>query len=231
MVSNVGILVLLLVFALQLNVMAYSVAPTDPPSDAFLFATTTENSNLSDAEVNVLAGSPVPALIEFYKAEVPSGEEGSLAGSYETVFSGDPNGGTITHTGGDIIDPTAWLIVKDGAHDPAQYLFRLDGWDGWETIVLSGFWEGTQGAISHISLYGSTSSPVPEPATVALLGIGLVGLAGAEVRRRRKKNVSRKKLRGYFPIIDVLYRRQYSPTNGVYWRFLFRENLGSNLIY
>lgn len=35
--------------------------------------------------------------------------------------------------------------------------------------------------------FNAEMNPIPEPATVALLGIGLVGLAGAEVRRRRKK--------------------------------------------
>ncbi len=48
-------------------------------------------------------------------------------------------------------------------------------------------WETFSFTIYNDSDVTGHSSPVPEPATVALLGIGLVGLAGAEIRRRRKK--------------------------------------------
>ncbi len=33
------------------------------------------------------------------------------------------------------------------------------------------------------------ASPIPESTTVAFLGIGIVGLAGVEIRRRRKRNI------------------------------------------
>lgn len=121
-----------------------------------------------------------------YKAEVGTRDRpttaysGSFAASYTTAFTNDP------------FDPQdaliewifdravigcdeCYLAVKDGNHTPGYYFYDLSGWDGMESIQLLGFWPDG-GAISHVSIWGGgTATSVPEPGTLALLGLGLLG--------------------------------------------------------
>ena len=134
----------------------------------------------SIADIEALVG--VTDLFEAYKKEVDGGsEEGSsFATSYDTTFTGDPNGGTIKYTGGDSIScPNCFLLVKGGKDTPNWFVFDISSWDGIEDIIMENFWNGPGGAISNVVIF------VPEPGILALLGLGLVGLG-----LRRLKKVS-----------------------------------------
>ena len=103
-------------------------------------------------------------------------ESGNLAGSYTTRFF------TTTSTGG------AFRIRYDGAPDATiscgtcgllvkgvngqELVFSLKNWNGTDLIQGTGF--GQSG--SAIAGVGIVSRAVPEPASLLLLGAGLVGL-------------------------------------------------------
>lgn len=129
----------------------------------------------------------------WYKAEVGTTvkEEGDFASSYATEFFNtptDPKDATISWNGPNVISTTPlYLVVKDGKQTPAVYIFDLIalGWDGKAQLILNDFWP-INGAISNVYIAGGSTPSVPEPATMLLLGTGLLGL-GIISRRKVKK--------------------------------------------
>ena len=192
---KVSVLILcgLLAFAPQANALLINptICAEDDP-DCMWSGPETGQATINGLIAGIIYGETGEYPVLQYKNDVdyePDNALLPLAGSYNTEYFNDPDDpeeATITWVPGTaFIDPAApsWLLVKDGNHDPGWYLFSLQclGWNGTDNLELVNFWPG-RGAISHVAIYGS-AMPVPEPASIMLVGAGLLGLA-AFTRKR-----------------------------------------------
>ena len=130
-------------------------------------------------------------LAEFDKIETDGG-----AGWFQAYSSPSPDA-VATYTfarqlvtkGGETLYPDYFLIKTGNLKDPTDYrwfLFENNEMLDWAVINLhdQGYSLLGLGQLSHIDGVGGTA-PVPEPATLMLLGSGLIGLAGF---RKKVKN-------------------------------------------
>ena len=162
-----------------------SMALTLGPDDADTMSN--ENSALNATDVANIFGTSDLTLL--YKQDFGGGESGSYADFYTTSFGdldedNEPHSALITWDGPDyIICPECYLVVKDG--DEPQYLFNLATWNGQDVLDLQGFYPN-KGAISHVAIFGkSVPVQVPEPGTLGLLGLGILGML--TIRRKLQK--------------------------------------------
>jgi hypothetical protein len=158
---------LMLIIVLMMPVTAWSypmdtlVTDVDPPSTGWWMKTNTFDTN------------PDPNLASSGEATEDAWVAGILGYAVDRIDKiNDPVSGEKFADGYDPKFAWDFVIVK---YDSVWALYQDGSGLEKDNLVTVGPFEW---GISHMSFFGSTSTQVPEPLTLILLGVGLLGVVG-----------------------------------------------------